>query len=65
LDEIFSSLDPKHSDNVIKMLDDVKEEFTRVILISHEPEINEIIQNKILIEKGEGNAGLSKIKSII
>jgi len=64
LDEIFGSLDPHNRKNVFKLIDKLRQDFSRVILISHRPEINDKIQHKILIEKSEGVQGRSEIKEI-
>ena len=65
LDEIFGPLDNSHTEAVFRLLATLKDKFSRVLVISHKTEINELISNKIIIEKGSGSLGLSEIKKII
>ena len=64
LDEIFGSLDPHNRKNVFRLINKLREDFSRIVLISHSPEINDKISHKILIEKGEGDYGRSEIKGV-
>ena len=64
LDEVFGSLDNSHIKSVFALLERLKNRFTRVIVISHKAEINDAIPNQIIIEKGEGMFGRSKVKKI-
>jgi DNA repair exonuclease SbcCD ATPase subunit len=64
LDEVLGSLDNDHTGAVFKMLCALKDRFSRVIVISHKPQINEIIDRKILIEKPSSDYGMSEIKRI-
>lgn len=65
VDEVFASLDPSHIDMVFHLLNKLKEKFSRIIVISHSPLINDRISNKILVEKDEGMFGRSKIITIV
>ena len=62
LDEVLGSLDNEHTGAVFKMLNVLKNKFSRVLIISHKPQINEIIERKIIIEKATGDLGMSEIK---
>jgi len=64
LDEIFGPLDNSHTEAVFRLLAALKDKFNRVLVISHKTEINQLIQSKIMIEKGAGAWGLSEIKSV-
>jgi DNA repair exonuclease SbcCD ATPase subunit len=46
------------------MLHTLKKKFSRVLIISHKPQINEIIERKIIIEKDAGDFGMSEIKRV-
>jgi DNA repair exonuclease SbcCD ATPase subunit len=64
LDEIFADLDENKTEYTFLMLKKLTEKFSRVIVISHKPDINAKIQNHIIVEKDGGKFGLSKIKKI-
>ena len=64
LDEIFSALDVAHEEAVFRLIKKLEEKFSRILIISHRASINDRIEHKILIEKGIGSCGLSKIKKI-
>jgi len=64
LDEIFGPLDNFNVKAVFKLLQNIRNRFSRVLLISHKPEINESIPHKIFIEKEDGDFGRSKFRSI-
>jgi DNA repair exonuclease SbcCD ATPase subunit len=64
LDEIFGPLDNYYMKGVFKLLARLEDKFSRVLVISHKSQINEIISNQILIEKQEGSFGRSEIKKI-
>ncbi len=64
LDEIFGPLDGKNTKAVLRMLDALRGKFSRVILITHNDELKEMIPNNILVSKSGGMHGLSEIKSI-
>jgi len=64
LDEVLGSLDNEHTGAVFKMLHTLKKKFSRVLIISHKPQINEIIERKIIIEKDAGDFGMSEIKRV-
>ena len=64
LDEVLGSLDNEHTGAVFKMLNVLKKKFSRVLIISHKPQINEIIERKIIIEKETGDFGMSEIKRV-
>lgn len=64
LDEIFGSLDPHNRKNVFRLINKLRKDFSRIVLISHSPEINDKISHKILIEKGEGDHGRSEINGV-
>jgi len=64
LDEVLGSLDNERTGAVFKMLHTLKKKFSRVLIISHKPQINEIIERKIIIEKDVGDFGMSEIKRV-
>ena len=64
LDEIFGQLDNFNTKAVFKLIQNIRERFNRVVLISHEAEINDNIPHKIFIEKEEGDFGRSKFMKI-
>jgi len=64
LDEIFGQLDGYNIKAVFRLLQNLRSKFSRVVLISHEAEINSRIPHKILIEKESGHTGRSKVRSI-
>jgi DNA repair exonuclease SbcCD ATPase subunit len=64
LDEIFGPLDTEHTKCVFKMLEELKDKFKKVFIISHKLEIQSAIENNLVVEKGSGNLGLSEIKSL-
>lgn len=64
LDEIFGPLDNCYVNRVFKLLQNLRQKFGRVLVISHRPEINNKIPKKILIEKTEGVYGRSEVRSI-
>lgn len=64
LDEIFGSLDDDRIKSVFRLLNKLKDKFSRVLVISHNSEINERLSHQILIEKSPGDIGISKIKNI-
>lgn len=64
LDEIFGSLDAGRTRNVFKVLSKLSDKFSRIILISHNADINNQIKSRIIIEKSGGRMGLSEIKRI-
>lgn len=64
LDEIFADLDENKTHNVFLMLKKLSEKFSRVIVISHKPDINSRIEHHIVVEKDAGKFGLSRIVKI-
>jgi DNA repair exonuclease SbcCD ATPase subunit len=48
-----------------RLLEKLKEKFARIIIISHNPLINDKITNKIIVEKDEGMFGRSRIKAVV
>lgn len=64
LDEIFGPLDKSKSKAVFKMLEVLRDKFKRVILISHDPDIQSMVEKNIVVEKDSGMYGLSIIKTI-
>ena len=64
LDEVLGSLDNERTGAVFKMLHTLKKKFSRVLIISHKPQINDIIERKIIIEKDVGDFGMSEIKRV-
>ena len=64
LDEIFGPLDNSHTESVFKMLARLEDRFSRVLIITHKPEIQQKLRNNIIIEKKAGLYGLSEIKRI-
>lgn len=63
LDEVLGSLDNEHTGAVFRMLNVLKKKFSRVLIISHKPQINEMIERKIIIEKEVGDFGMSEIRA--
>ena len=64
LDEIFADLDESRTSNTFAMLKRLTEKFSRVLVISHKPNINERIEHHIVIEKDSGTTGMSRIVKI-
>ena len=64
LDEIFGPLDNSHTESVFKMLKRLEDRFSRVLIITHKPEIQLHMKNNIILEKEAGMYGLSEIKRI-
>lgn len=64
LDEIFGPLDASRTSAVFKMLHALQDKFNRVLIITHNTEIKDMIPNNILVEKSGGLYGLSEIKYI-
>ena len=64
LDEIFGPLDASKSKAVFKMLDVLRDKFKRVLLISHNPEIQSMVEKNIVVEKDSNMHGLSRIAMI-
>lgn len=64
LDEIFSNLDNERKMAVFRLLSKLQTRFSRIVVISHDRDINERIPNKIIVEKSEGKNGTSKIRSV-
>jgi DNA repair exonuclease SbcCD ATPase subunit len=64
LDEIFGPLDNSHKNSVFKLLSVLQSKFSRVIVISHNPDVNNAIPRKIIVGKTEGNNASSEIKEI-
>tara|TARA_R110000824_G_scaffold12226_7_gene53600 strand:- start:27488 stop:30013 length:2526 start_codon:yes stop_codon:yes gene_type:complete len=64
LDEIFGSLDKSHVSKVFKMLNHLKDKFSRVLIISHKDEVQEEMPVNIIVEKSSGIMGVSEIKRI-
>lgn len=64
LDEIFGPLDNNNKDAVFDLLDRLEDEFSRVLIITHNPLIQKRIKSNIIIEKEMGSMGLSSIKRI-
>jgi len=64
LDEIFADLDENKTHNAFLMLKRLSDKFSRVIVISHKPDINAKIAHHILVEKEAGKFGLSRILRI-
>jgi len=65
LDEIFGSLDDDRIKAVFRLLNKLKDKFSRVLVISHDAEINEMLEHHILIEKAPGDNGMSRVKEIV
>jgi DNA repair exonuclease SbcCD ATPase subunit len=65
LDEIFGPLDNSHKNSVFKLLSVLQSKFSRVVVISHNPDINKAISRKIIVGKTEGNDAASEIKEIL
>lgn len=64
LDEIFGSLDPDRKMAVFVLLSKLQEKFERILLISHDPEINDKMPTKIWVKKSEDQNGISRIQKI-
>lgn len=64
LDEIFAPLDNNNVEAVFKMLERLQDKFSRVIIITHDPQIQERLKSNIIIEKGAGALGMSEIRRI-
>jgi len=64
LDELFGSLDNSHIEMAFKLLNRLKDKFSRILVISHKQEINDRMPHRILVEKDEGIYGRSRIKEI-
>lgn len=64
LDEIFGPLDASRTSAVFRMLHALQDKFNRVLIITHNSEIKDMIPNNIMIEKTGGLYGLSEIKYI-
>jgi len=64
MDEIFAPLDSNHKNSVFRLLKNLKDKFARIIVISHNPEINDTIDHKIVIEKTDGYNAQSIIKFV-
>jgi DNA repair exonuclease SbcCD ATPase subunit len=64
LDEIFGQLDNNNTESVFEMLKKLQNKFSRVIIITHNPDIQERLQSSIVIEKEAGTFGLSAIRRI-
>jgi len=64
LDEIFGPLDNNHTEAVFEMLKKLQDKFSRVLIITHNPEIQSKLNSSIVIEKASGALGLSKIRRI-
>lgn len=64
LDEIFGPLDNNHTEAVFEMLKKLQNKFSRVLIITHNPEIQAKLNSSIVIEKSAGSLGLSQIKRI-
>lgn len=54
LDEVFSALDEVARDNLIKLLKNMEKKYKIIIIISHLPEVQELIKNQITIEQTNG-----------
>jgi len=64
LDEIFGCLDNNNTEAVFSMLERLQDRFSRILIITHKPEIQERLKSKIIIEKGSGTFGMSAIRRI-
>ena len=64
LDEIFGQLDNFNIKAVFLLLQNLRGRFSRVMIISHEADINNNIPHKIFIEKEDGDFGRSKFRNI-
>ena len=64
LDEIFGPLDKNNTESVFEMLNKLQDKFNRVLIITHNPEIQSRLTSNIVIEKDAGSLGLSEIKRI-
>jgi DNA repair exonuclease SbcCD ATPase subunit len=65
LDELFGALDNSHIEMAFKLLNKLKDKFSRILVISHKKEINDRIPHRILVEKDEGIFGRSRIKEVV
>lgn len=65
LDELFGALDNSHIEMAFKLLNKLKDKFSRILVISHKKEINDRIPHRILVEKDEGMFGRSRIKEVV
>jgi DNA repair exonuclease SbcCD ATPase subunit len=65
LDEILGPLDNNKTKAVFKMLEVLKDKFSRVLIITHKSDIQELIQTNIVVEKSSVNMGLSEIKKVV
>lgn len=61
LDEVLGSLDNSRVKSVFKMLERLRDKFSRVLLITHKAEIKDIIGTNIIIEKDVGKNAFSRI----
>ena len=52
LDEITSSLDPKTTNNIINLLEDLKADHT-LIIITHNKELMKVADNLIILKNGK------------
>jgi DNA repair exonuclease SbcCD ATPase subunit len=64
LDEVFGPLDNAHKNAVFKLLATLQSKFSRILVISHNPDINKAIPHKIIVAKGEGKDAASEIVGI-
>ena len=64
LDEIFADLDENKTHYAFMMLKRLSEKFSRVIVISHKPDINSRIEHHIVVEKDAGKFGMSRVVKI-
>jgi len=65
LDEIFGPLDNSHTEAVFRLLKKLQAQFSRVLVISHKAEINDLIKHRIVVEKDAGMQGRSKIRMVV
>lgn len=65
LDEIFGPLDEARRTAVFSLLAKLQSKFSRVIVISHNSDVNDSIPNRIWVDKTGGKEGISKIKEIV
>jgi DNA repair exonuclease SbcCD ATPase subunit len=64
LDEIFGPLDKCHTEAVFRMLKRLSDKFNRIIIITHDSDIQKMIKTNIIVEKDAGKRGLSHIRRI-
>ena len=64
LDEIFGPLDNDRTASVFKMLEHLREKFSRVLIITHKNDIKDLIPANIIVEKKSGRLGISEVKTI-